>query len=181
LREWQSRMIGKGVGNPVQALARADERAGNASHVKDRAMGKRRGSGAARWGVPVALVAAAPLIALAHAILVESSPKEGQTVTAATTQAVLRFNARIEKKVTQVTLRDGAGHKLKRPPMPEDEDGPAERVVVPLPKLAAGDYVIEYQVLASDGHATPGIIRFSVVAAPASQPVSDRGNGGTSK
>ena len=134
-----------------------------------------------RWGVAVVLAAALPIVALGHAILVESVPKEGQTVSTATTQAVLKFNARIEKKVTQVTLRDGKGQKLKRPPMAEDEDGPAERIIVPLPKLEPGDYVIEYQVLASDGHATPGIIRFSVGAPAASQPTADRGDGGNAK
>jgi methionine-rich copper-binding protein CopC len=131
--------------------------------------------------VPLLVALALPMLALGHAILVESSPKEGETVSVATTQAVLKFNARIEKRVTQVTLRDAAGHKLKRPAMPEDDDGPAERVMVPLPRLGPGDYVIEYQVLASDGHATPGIIRFSVGAAAASQPSADRGNGGNTK
>ena len=36
------------------------------------------------------------------------------------------------------------------------------RLVVPLPPLAAGTYELRYQVLAADGHATQGVLRFRV-------------------
>jgi methionine-rich copper-binding protein CopC len=103
-------------------------------------------------------------VALAHAILVSSTPKQEEVVAAAPKEVVLRFNARIEKKVARATLTDGSGQKIKLPPIPEDKDGPPDRIVIPLPALTAGDYRLEYRVLAADGHATPGLLRFKVSA-----------------
>lgn len=107
-----------------------------------------------------------PVVALGHALLVESSPKQDETLAAPTTQAVLRFNAKIEKAVTRVTLVDAAGHPVKLPARPEDKDGPADRLLVALPAtLPPGSYQLRYTVLASDGHATPGLVRFTVAGA----------------
>ena len=64
----------------------------------------------------VLLVLVGPVVVLAHALLVESSPKQDETLAAPTTQAVLRFNAKIEKGVTRVTLIDAAGQPVKLPP-----------------------------------------------------------------
>ena len=115
----------------------------------------------------------APLGALAHAILIESSPKQDETIKPPTTQAVLRFNARIEKRVVRVKLFDAGGHELKLPALPEDKDGPADRLLIALPKLGAGAYQLQYDVLAADGHITPGLLKFSVAAsatAPTTRP-----------
>jgi len=116
-----------------------------------------------------AALLAAPAVVRAHALLVESSPKQDGVVNEAPKEVVLRFNARIEKKVSRVTLLDGGGEKVKLPPLPEDGDGPAERLRVALPALRPGAYKLEFRVLASDGHATPGLLRFTV-SAPATPP-----------
>jgi methionine-rich copper-binding protein CopC len=114
-----------------------------------------------------------PVVALAHALLVESSPKQDETLAAPTTQAVLRFNAKIEKAVTRVTLVDGAGKPVTLPARPEDKDGPADRLLVALPaRLPPGRYQLRYTVLASDGHATPGVVRFTVAGAAATRPAA---------
>ena len=110
-----------------------------------------------------------PAAARGHAILVESSPKQDEVLKKAPKEAVLRFNARIEKKVTRATLVDEHDKKVKMPPMQEDKGGPPERLVIALPELKPGAYRLEYRVMASDGHATPGLIRFTV-AGPASRP-----------
>lgn len=101
----------------------------------------------------------------------------------ATTQAVLHFNARIEKKVTRVSLVDGKEQKVKLPPLPEDRDGPEDRLLVALPAtLAPGPYRLEYTVLASDGHSTPGVLRFTVAAeTPTTAPSTTRPSGGGGK
>jgi copper transport protein len=116
----------------------------------------------------------APAVALAHAVLVESSPKQDETLKSATTRAVLRFNARIEKKVTRVSLVDGKGQKVKLPALPDDADGPEDRLLIALPAaLPAGSYRLEYTVLAADGHSSPGVLRFTIgggTTAPASAP-----------
>jgi methionine-rich copper-binding protein CopC len=116
-----------------------------------------------------------PAVALAHAVLVESSPRQDQTLTAATTRAVLRFNARIEKKVTRVNLVDANGRKMKLPPLPDDADGPEDRLIIALPAtLPPGSYRLEYTVLAADGHSSPGVLRFTLGggAATATAPTS---------
>src|SRR5882672_9470423 len=114
----------------------------------------------------------APMLALAHALLMESSPKQDEKLKTPATQAVLRFDARIEKSVTRVTLVDGDGHKIKMPPIPEDKDGPEDRLTIPFPALKPGAYQLQYTVLAADGHATPGILRFSIVPGAATAPTS---------
>jgi copper transport protein len=100
----------------------------------------------------------------AHALLVGSTPKQDEVLDEAPTEIVLRFNARIEKGVSHVTLLDGDGKKVKLPPLPQDKDGPVDRLKIDLPALKPGAYKLEYRVLASDGHATPGLLRFTVSA-----------------
>ncbi len=101
--------------------------------------------------------------ASAHAVLVSSTPKDGATVKAAPKQAVLHFNAKIDKKVTKVTLLDAKGHKiaLTTPKNGYTAGKPAD-LIVPLPTLKPGTYRLEYEVMATDGHVTPGLIRFTI-------------------
>ena len=79
----------------------------------------------------------------------------------------LRFNSKLEKRFTRITLAAGS-----QPPAPvtlPDGDGLAgpDRVVIPLAPLAPGVYVLRYRVLAVDGHITEGALRFTV--GPAAQ------------
>jgi methionine-rich copper-binding protein CopC len=117
-------------------------------------------------------LAVAPSLALAHALLVDSSPKQDEVLRSPATRAVLHFNARIEKKVTQATLRDAAGHPVKLPPIPDDTAGPPDRLIIALPPLHSGAYQLEYRVLAADGHATPGLLRFSIATQPTTAPAA---------
>jgi len=125
----------------------------------------------------VLLLAAAPLVH-AHALLVDSTPKQDEVVKEAPREVVLKFNARIEKTVSHVTLLDGDGRKVALPPLPADRDGPPERLKVDLPALKPGPYKLEYRVLASDGHATPGLLRFTVAAPTANDPGAAAGGAG---
>lgn len=111
---------------------------------------------------------ACSLPATAHAVLVSSSPKNNATVKAAPKRVVLRFDARIEKPVTQVTLFDSKGKKVALPPAPNGYSaGPANQLSVPMPSLKPGAYRLEYRVLATDGHLTPGLVRFTVAGGKA--------------
>ena len=101
--------------------------------------------------------------ARAHAVLVASSPKDNSVVTIAPKSVMLKFDARIEKRVTQVTLLDAKGHKVALPPAPKGyRGGLPNQIIVPMPKLSAGAYRLEYQVMATDGHLAPGLIRFTI-------------------
>jgi copper resistance protein C len=97
-----------------------------------------------------------------HAIVLESSPAHDAVLERAPEQMTLRFNSKIEKRFTRITLAAG-----DRPPapivVPDGDDASApDRVVIPLSPLAPGVYVLRYRVLAVDGHITEGALRFTV-------------------
>jgi methionine-rich copper-binding protein CopC len=98
-----------------------------------------------------------------HAVLVDSTPMDGGTVQKAPEKIVLTFDARIEKKVFTASLKDADGKKVDLP-QAKQEDDPPEQIVLPMPKLSPGTYQLEFQVLASDGHSTPGLLHFTVAA-----------------
>ena len=115
-----------------------------------------------------ALLLSAPLVLLMvspaspHAIVLESSPVHDAVLERAPGQVTLRFNSKIEKRFTRITLAAG-----DRPPalvaLPGDDDAsPPDRIVIPLLPLAPGVYVLRYRVLAVDGHITEGALRFTV-------------------
>jgi methionine-rich copper-binding protein CopC len=76
----------------------------------------------------------------AHAIVVDSTPREG---------AVLKQ----------------APDRIQLPPSDFSQNAP-ERLEVLLPPLEPGDYLLRYSVLAADGHATQGVLRFSIENSP---------------
>ena len=112
----------------------------------------------------VALVVLSQIPARAHAVLVESSPRDNASVKESPKRVVLRFDAKIEKKVTQITLLDAKGDKVALPKPPHGYGGTPDQLVIPLPKLRPGAYQLRYQVMATDGHISPGLIRFTVAA-----------------
>lgn len=124
---------------------------------------------ALRWPVLFSLVLLAFCSSVdAHALLVGSSPRNGAVLRAAPKQALLRFDAKIEKSVTTVTLYDGKHSRVRlRRPLGGYTGGPPDRLIVPLPKLKPGAYQLEYRVMATDGHLTPGLIRFTVTGGKA--------------
>ncbi len=114
----------------------------------------------------VVLVSAAS--AWAHAVVVESSPEDGAVLARAPDYAVLRFNARIERGLSQVSLHAAGGRPIPLPPRspaPPGQEAP-DRLAVRLPELGPGAYEIRYRVLAADGHVTPGVLRFTVSQPP---------------
>ncbi|MGH7418446.1 MAG: copper resistance CopC family protein [Candidatus Rokuibacteriota bacterium] len=109
-----------------------------------------------------ALVLASPRPGSPHAIVLESSPVHDTVLERAPGQVTLRFNSKIEKRFTRVTLA-----AADQPPAPvalPESDDPArpDRIVIPLRPLAPGVYVLRYRVLAVDGHITEGALRFTV-------------------
>ena len=101
--------------------------------------------------------------AFAHAVVVRSSPPDRAVLTRVPEQIVLKFNAKLEKKLVHVKLdrADGATQTLV-------DAAPEPAVVrVRLPgDLQAGPYTLHYKVLATDGHATQGVLRFTLQGLP---------------
>jgi len=108
---------------------------------------------------------AAPPRALAHAIVLESSPVHDAVLTESPGRIVLRFNSRIEAALSRVTI-EAVNGKAVALPAARDAGQEANRLVVPVGPLAPGTYIVRYRVLAADGHITEGALRFSVKAAP---------------
>ena len=114
------------------------------------------------WFLGSVLAGLIPAAAYAHAIVLESSPRPGAVLARPPAQITLRFNSKIEKRFTRITL--AAGDRAPAPiALPgEDAAAPPDRVVIPLSPLAPGVYVLRYRVLAVDGHITEGALRFTV-------------------
>ncbi len=98
----------------------------------------------------------------AHAVLLESTPKDESVLASPPGQVVLRFNSKIEKKITQVVLLDSQNKRIALRPL-DSGPGTSDSLVIPVPPLGPGRYQLQYRILAIDGHATPGLIRFSVL------------------
>lgn len=108
-----------------------------------------------------------PVPAAAHAIVLESVPPHDAVLSRAPKSVLLRFNSKIEKRLSRVTLSAEGGTPIPVAIVTDGatgESGP-DRLVIPLQPLAAGRYVIRYKVLSVDGHVTEGALRFSVSAA----------------
>jgi methionine-rich copper-binding protein CopC len=102
----------------------------------------------------------APLPAGAHAIILESAPIAGATLHASTLPVRLRFNSRIDRERSRLTLlsANGSSVALKL----ESGAGP-DMLAAELEGLARGRYRLRWQVLGIDGHITRGDIPFAVV------------------
>ncbi|HEY6281276.1 MAG TPA: copper resistance CopC family protein [Burkholderiales bacterium] len=94
-------------------------------------------------------------------MVVDSTPREGAVLKQAPDRIQLRFNVKIEKALTRVTLTKG-NKQATALPQADFNQGAPERLEVPLPPLEPGNYNLRYSVLAADGHATQGVLRFSI-------------------
>jgi methionine-rich copper-binding protein CopC len=101
-----------------------------------------------------------PRPAAAHAIVLESEPSPDAVLGRSPARVVLRFNSKIEKRLTRVTLTAGRGTPISLPIAAAD--AAVDRVVIPLRELPPGSYVLRYKVLSADGHITEGALRFTV-------------------
>jgi copper resistance protein C len=98
-------------------------------------------------------------VAMAHAILLESSPSINSSVAGPSIPIKLRFNVRIDATRSRLTLvKPDASTQL----LAITKGVPADTLASQAQELAPGEYRIRWQVLASDGHITRGEIPFQV-------------------
>jgi len=109
--------------------------------------------------IAIALFGAAEHAA-AHALLVEAIPAEAATLETSPPQLVLRFNSRIEHKLSRATLSLGEDGEPRA--LTVDAGAAPDRFVATLPPLAPGSYVVDWQVLSVDGHRVAGKLRFQI-------------------
>jgi methionine-rich copper-binding protein CopC len=115
-----------------------------------------------RWALCAAVVALAPGAAGAHAIILESEPAAGAKLPEPPARIYLRFNSKIEKRLSSVTLTAAEGQPVPLPVAADGSEKP-DRIALPLGSLRPGAYVVRYKVLAVDGHITEGALRFTVL------------------
>ena len=123
-----------------------------------------RGGGAAlrAWALCAALLASDPGVAAAHAIVLESEPAAGAALVGPPARIYLRFNSKLEKRLSHVTLTAADGRPVPSAVKANGSEK-ADRIVLPLGTLRPGEYVVRYKVLAVDGHITEGALRFTVL------------------
>jgi methionine-rich copper-binding protein CopC len=95
--------------------------------------------------------------AAAHSLLIESTPAPNTTIDTLPRELVLRFNNRIEKKLSKVRVVGGNG---KRAELPVAATGRTDTLTAVMPALAAGLWRVEWQVLSTDGHVVTGVFSF---------------------
>ncbi len=98
--------------------------------------------------------------ALAHAILVESRPATGATIPPGEVSLWLRFNSRIDRARSRLTLiRADRSTEV----LPIEDEG-TDDLLLSTATLPEGTYVVRWQVLAVDGHITRGDVPLTVHA-----------------
>jgi len=74
----------------------------------------------------------------------------------------LRFNSKLEKRLSTVTVTAADGRPVALDLKTDGSQKP-DRIELPLGPIRPGAYLIRYKVLAADGHITEGILRFTVL------------------
>ncbi len=97
--------------------------------------------------------------AFAHAIVVVSSPAPNETVAASETEVEVRFNSRVDRERSRLTLVDPGGASVV---LPLAAGATAETLKSHATGLDNGRYRLLWQTLSVDGHITHGEIPFQV-------------------
>lgn len=110
------------------------------------------------WLPALLAVVMLPSVAQAHAILEQSTPAAGASVRPGPVDLQLRYNSRIDRARSRLTL---IRPDHSKDTVPIASDGPPDIINARL-QLPAGNYVIRWQVLAVDGHITRGDVPITV-------------------
>ncbi len=116
------------------------------------------------------LLALVSNLALGHARLSSSTPAEGETLAADAEAITLQFSEAIQPRFSDFTLhylgtrQDGEANRDNQLPRGTPQvDGDRQVVEVAIPEDAQpGWYLLDWEVLAEDGHTTRGTVRFSI-------------------
>jgi copper resistance protein C len=96
--------------------------------------------------------------AAAHSLLLGSTPAADAVIAASPPYVSLRFNNRVERRLSRVHLVDERGVVAVAPIAGGDE--PAHTVRAAVPPLTPGVWRVEWQVFSTDGHVVNGSYAF---------------------
>ncbi len=115
-------------------------------------------------------MSAVPRQALAHARVLRTQPENNARVSPSPARVELWFNELLDEGFNRIEVFPA--HELGAKTRANLTIGAVEldpvdrtHISVPLPRLAPGEYVVEWRVLARDGHSAPGRSRFVVLEA----------------
>jgi copper transport protein len=119
--------------------------------------------------------AAAASSAWAHARLVSTSPPDGAVVLKPPHRVIIRFDDNVRVLAGTVVVHNSD----KRSVVAGKPHATGRTVLIPLRKLADGDYSIRWRILSDDGHTIAGVFAFAVGAgrAPPSSTLAAGGEG----
>jgi len=109
--------------------------------------------------VAIVLLLLLPHAAFAHAVLVKSSPAQGATVKPGDVDITLTYNSRIDALHSSLHL---IGPDGKAQTLAVDAHAGPNLLVSKAAALPSGAYKLEWQVQASDGHISRGVVAFRV-------------------
>lgn len=113
----------------------------------------------AAFGLMAGLAVSAP--ALAHAFPVKSSPKVGATLAGAPKQVRIWFDADLNALFSKITVESASGQVVSTGGSHVAAGNPRLLATAVKP-LAAGQYWVQWSVVARDGHHTEGKFPFAV-------------------
>jgi methionine-rich copper-binding protein CopC len=99
------------------------------------------------------------LDAAAHSSLLEAMPGDGAVVAAGDVAIELRFDSRLDARLSQLTLFKTDGSRSVLDLQVGDNPGVLKATGT---RLIEGSYLLHWRVLSVDGHADQGQIRFRV-------------------
>jgi methionine-rich copper-binding protein CopC len=100
-----------------------------------------------------------PRVALAHAVLLQSSPAINATIEGPDVAVSMKFSSRVDGARSTMLLNNADG---RSEPLAIEHQSVPDTLTTHLTHLSPGKYAIRWQVLATDGHVTRGEIPFRV-------------------
>jgi len=110
----------------------------------------------------IAMTVCAPVdSALAHALLVKAEPPRRAVLAKPPAEVRLWFNEEIEGDYASLAVLDSEKHPVTdlTPHLAPDD---RKSIVLPLPELTSGKYLVKFRVLSVDGHVVDSFFEFTV-------------------
>jgi copper transport protein len=108
----------------------------------------------------ILLATAAP--AWAHATLLDTNPVDRSTVAQSPSQVTLTYNENVAISLGSVTVYDSTGGRVDAGP-PHHASSTDHTVIVSVPQLKPGTYIVVWRVISADSHPVSGAFTFNVI------------------